>query len=218
METNQIENKPRKLIVCQKCKTTFDANLIRCPSCGHNRFLVTIKYALLGLLIAFLLFTGIYTLVKINQIDANIISGFDYMQYQFENLQSSAGTVTSDSANQYDISTHPYYQGKELTASDDLSKVADDYLLYFHQHGCGACNELNTFIKTYVESDDVEILPIYFVTPDTGDPVFQNTMFGENGVTETPTIFRIKNGEAVNSAVGVQSCINLVNKSISDYK
>lgn len=204
MENNQVKN-----IVCKKCGQEHDKNMIRCPKCGYNRFANYLKIFLIALLSTFMLFSSIFTMVKVINIDNKVESIEQSIQY--------GGSTGESLAQTYDIESASYYNDLLLTDEDDISKLGDDYILYFHQLTCSHCQEANVFVDMYVSMNINKHVPIYFVTPDSAPALFSNTMFGSEGVTSTPTFVRMTNGNVAQTAVGSDEGYNMLTPIVEQY-
>lgn len=201
--------KDKKSIVCKKCGQEHDSNMIRCPECGYNRFVNYLKIFTVSLLAAFLLFASTFTMIKVNQISQKVDAIETDLKY--------GGTVNLSSAQTYNIETASYYNDLLLTDADDISKLGDDYILYFHQATCSHCQEANVFVDMYVSMDINKYVPIYFVTPDSAPALFSNTMFGSEGITSTPTFVRMTNGNIAQTAVGSDEGYNMLTPIVEQY-
>lgn len=203
-----------KNIKCNKCGHEFDSNMIKCPECGHNRFVDYIIVAGKSIMITALLVLSVISLVLVTSVNQKL----DTLQTDVTSIKSVITGGSSQSSESYSIEQDAYYQGRELSGDVDLSTLEDDYILYFHQYDCSACKALNMYVKSFIEYGAVEDCPIYFVTPDSSQPLFNNTMFGEHGVQSTPQMFRMSKDQIKASAEGVDACVDLMDNVVNDYE
>lgn len=198
-----------KNMVCKNCGQEHDKNMIRCPECGYNRFANYLKIFVVSLLAAFMLFASIFTMVKVIQISEKIDA--------IEVILNNGGAGNSSNAQTYNIETASYYNDLLLTDADDISKLGDDYILYFHQATCSHCQEANVFVDMYVSMEANKYVPIYFVTPDSAPELFANKMFGSEGITSTPTFVRMTNGSVAETVIGTDEGYNMLTPIVEQY-
>lgn len=213
-----VETKRKiKTIICKNCGSEHDANFIKCPNCGYNRFFNVLKTFMISLIVSFVTFSSIYSIIKLNQISDAI---------EALNLQVNANTSDSQTET-YDISQASYYNDLLLTGDVDLNSLGDDYILYFHQDGCQYCMEANVYIDIYIANKFNETVPIYFVTPASSVSLFNDKLFGEYktedgttmyGVESTPTFVRMNKNKIVDKQVGAEQGFTLLDEVVKEIK
>lgn len=207
-----------KTIICKKCGSEYNANFIKCPNCGYNRFMNALKVFLISLIVSFITFSSVYTVVGINKLRESV----EQLSANINNSTYSDSTVEV-----YDISQASYYNDYLLKDNVDLSSLGNDYILYFHQDDCQYCMQANVYIDAYIGNKFNEKVPIYFVTPQSNNALFNSEIFGEYttedgttmyGIDSTPTIVRMNKNKMVTKAIGSDEGFNLLDTVVKEIQ
>lgn len=190
-----MSEKNNKLLTkCYKCGHVYDSNFKRCPECNASNTLHTLSIIGICTVVALICFNISFTTIKVNEISNKL----DTLNESIKNINGYS--YQSDaSEDTFNIMSASYYSNYEIT--DDnlafMTEGVDKYILYFHQETCQYCLQANVFVNSFIELGFNEAVPVFFVTPDKAD-----TVFDQYNVESTPTAIVIENGTQTNTAVG----------------
>ena len=164
----------------------------------------TLRIIIACIVIVSFLFLLIFTLIKVNQIDKNVIN----VNEKLDNYLSINNNYQTE---MLDIETKDYYSKYAATKSnfDNLIKDVDTYILYFHQTDCQACLEANVFIDSFIQKGYLNVSPIIFVTPQQA-----NSVFTKYNIESTPTAIYVNKGET-STYIGVDEIFNMLDDIVN---
>jgi len=199
-EEDKFSNLPGyKNVTCRKCGTVYSKALKECPKCKFS-FARMLLVSLAVLLFVALLAGSIgFLAIRVGKLEEKV-----------ENLEESISSISSSSG--YDLTELEYYQSQLIYDGANLAAFGDDYLIYAMQDGCSACEEANEYIYMYLYYGYPDYLPIFFITPESAEEIFFNTLGCEN----TPTLYRLKKGVVTEEASGVDEVYSMLDAVIKN--
>lgn len=163
-------------------------------------------------LIAILLFVvyvvafSVGTIVTLNKQSKEIVS-----------LKQQLNSMTFGSNDSYveelNIETVSYYKDFELTSEkyNELINSKSDFMLYFHSSTCTYCKQANVFVNQFISLGYADDRPIYFVTPEVANDVFES-----EGVESTPTLIIYKSDGTKQTYIGIDEIFNQLDTMVAN--
>lgn len=189
-------------ITCKKCGTVYPSLYKECPECGYSFKRQLIKITLLSVLILLILASQIFLIIRVNKLETKVT--------ELESKLSSA--LSGQAVSEADLTGLEYYQDNLIYDGANLSAFGDEYLIYALQDGCSACAEANQYIYNYLYYGYPDYMPMFFVTPDSAESIFFDTLNCES----TPTLYRLKKGEVAEKAVGVDDVFTMLDSIVTE--
>ena len=197
----EVKRKYRN-ITCKKCGTVYPSLYKECPECGYSFKRQFIKITITVTLILLILASQIFLIIRVNKLENKVTD--------LEAKLTSA--LSGQAATDADLTGLEYYQKNLIYDGANLSAFGDEYLIYALQDGCSACAEANQYIYNYLYYGYPDYIPMYFVTPDSANSIFFDTLNCES----TPTLYRLKKGEVAEKAVGVDDVFTMLDKIVQE--
>ena len=187
-----------KDVVCRKCGTVYTSLYKECPECGFSLTRQILKITIAVLLVLSFIGSSVFLIIRVNKLETRVAA-----------LESAAANTQVSGI---DLSELEYYQKNLIYDGANLAAFGDDYLIYALQDGCSACAEASETIYNYLYYGYPDYLPMYFITPESANEIFFETLNCEN----TPTIYRMKSGKVSEKAEGVEDVFNLLDKVVQE--
>ena len=197
--------------VCKKCGEQYDRNYKACPNCGFNPFKAMLKT--MGITIVLILIVASFVLTLIN---LTKLSDINNKLDQLNEVITTGGSQEQGA----DLTKYTFYKDYVLYENTVLDNLGDDYFIYFHQEDCEYCRVANNYVLAYYNvpagKDSEEYIfdkkPVYFVTPDTA-----NDLFNQFNIESTPTMVRMNKSKEIKRAVGTDEVNDMFAEVVQEY-
>lgn len=189
-------------ITCKKCGTVYPSLYKECPECGYSFKRQLIKVVVSVILMLLILASQIFLIIRMNKLESKVTD--------LESKLSSA--LSGQAVSEADLTGLEYYQKNLIYDGANLSAFGDEYLIYALQDGCSACAEANQYIYNYLYYGYPDYMPMFFITPDSANSIFFDTLNCES----TPTLYRLKKGEVADKAEGVDDVFAMLDAIVQE--
>ena len=197
-----------KEIKCKRCGYTHSSNDRECPNCGFSVIRELLKIIIAVLIAAMVIGSITFLIIRVNKLETSVKDLTEQVEELTEVVNS--GSTSSE----YDITDLEYYDSQLILDGANLESLGDDYLIYALQDGCSACATANEYIYYFLYYGYPDYIPMYFVTPESANEIFYETLNCES----TPTLYRMSGGEIVESAVGVDDVYTMLDNITQEAK
>lgn len=193
-----------KEVTCSKCGFVHSSNDKECPNCGYSKFREVSKIVLTLTIILGIIVSLCFLFIKVNNLETRLT-----------NLENALTNIdqTSDSVS---ITSLDYFQKQLIKDGDNLKELPananGEYLIYAMQYDCSACEEANVYVYDFLAAGYPDYIPVYFITPEEAPTIFDEQLNCE----ATPTLYRVKDGEIVNSQVGVDEVYYMFDEIVKE--